>query len=145
MSIDAVLDRLQGVKRTGPNKWIACCPSHEDRQPSLSIRALEDGRILLHDFGGCEVDQVLSALNLPFPDLFPQALGEFKPCGAAIPARDLLVILDTELLVAVLILTDVVQHRTVNEPQIQRLLRAVSRIGQARDLISPERVSNHAV
>ena len=38
-----LLDRLPGVRKTGPGRWIAPCPAHEDRRPSLSIRELEDG------------------------------------------------------------------------------------------------------
>ena len=33
-----LLDRLTGVKQTAPGRWIAKCPAHEDRSPSLSIR-----------------------------------------------------------------------------------------------------------
>ena len=48
-----LLDRLERVKQTGPRRWIAACPSHRDRSPSLSIRELDSGLVLLHDFGGC--------------------------------------------------------------------------------------------
>jgi len=52
MSATPVLDRLDKVKQTGPDRWIACCPAHDDKSPSLAVRELDDGRILLHDFGG---------------------------------------------------------------------------------------------
>jgi hypothetical protein len=42
----ALLDHLERVKQTGPGRWIARCPAHEDRSPSLSVRELEDGRLL---------------------------------------------------------------------------------------------------
>jgi hypothetical protein len=139
-----LLDRLQRVKPTGPNRWVACCPSHEDRSPSLSIRELDDGRILLKDFGGCDTEAVLGAIGLSMTDLFPQPLGELPRSNSMIPARDLLLILDHEMLVSVLILNDVLSHRTINETQFDRLVRAAARIGRARDIASPARVEHAA-
>ena len=74
-----LLDRLDRIRETGPGRWIACCPAHDDRSPSLSIRELEDGRILLHDFAGCEVHSILNAVGLTFSDLFPERLAEHLP------------------------------------------------------------------
>ena len=42
--------------------WMACCPAHEDRTPSLSICDGED-RVLVHCHAGCEQDQVIAALR----------------------------------------------------------------------------------
>ena len=47
-----LLDRLEAVRETGSSRWIARCPAHDDSSPSLAVRELDDGRILLHDFGG---------------------------------------------------------------------------------------------
>jgi hypothetical protein len=55
MTADALLHKLDGVRRTGTDRWIAKCPAHDDRRASLSIRELNDGRALLHDFAGCGV------------------------------------------------------------------------------------------
>ena len=40
------------------------CPGHDDRQASLSIDEGADGKTLLHCFGGCSFDQVMSAIGL---------------------------------------------------------------------------------
>ncbi len=139
MSAAALLDRLERVKQTGPGRWLACCPAHSDRSPSLSIRELDDGRLLLHDFGGCEVGAVLGVLGLGMRDLFPARLsgsgpgGGYGPSHSRIPARDLLEILDHEITVVCLILRHVVEARTVDLPQWTRLAEAASRIGKARD------------
>jgi DNA primase len=53
MKVDAFLDKLTKVKRTGNGTWLACCPAHEDRSPSMSVRELDDGRVLVHCFAGC--------------------------------------------------------------------------------------------
>lgn len=72
MSADALLLRLDGVKRTGPNRWIGRCPAHDDRSPSMAVRELDDGRVLVHCFAGCSVEEILSAAGLEFHALFPE-------------------------------------------------------------------------
>lgn len=53
--------------------WSAQCPAHDDRDPSLSIRMVDDGAVLLHCFAGCPNDEVVAALGLAFSDLFSEA------------------------------------------------------------------------
>ena len=145
MSATKLLERLERVKQTGAGRWIASCPAHEDRSPSLSIRELDDGRVLINDFGGCGTDAVLAALGLTMAELFPEgARGDYPPSQSRIPARDLLVILDHELTVAVLILNDITARRTVSEAQIQRLIQAAARVGRARDEATPAKADRHA-
>ena len=140
-----LLDRLGRVKPTGPGRWLACCPAHQDRSPSLSIRELDDGRILLHDFGGCEVDDVLAALGLSLSDLFEKPLAhQAATSQSKTPARDILEALDHEITVAVLILDDVVRRRRVGENDVTRLAQAAARIGAARDMANPAKVIAHA-
>lgn len=49
-------------RRTGA-LWMARCPAHDDRTPSLSIQDAEDGRVLVHCHAGCEQAQVIAALR----------------------------------------------------------------------------------
>ncbi|MFB1490777.1 MULTISPECIES: hypothetical protein [unclassified Thiocapsa] len=65
-----LLSRLDGVRSTGPGKWITRCPAHEDRGPSLSIRDTGE-RILIYCFAGCEADDVLAAVGLGWKDIYP--------------------------------------------------------------------------
>lgn len=50
------------------------CPTanhaHGDRSASLSISEGRDGRVLLHCFAGCTVEQICAATNLKVSDLF---------------------------------------------------------------------------
>lgn len=71
MSIDTLLSRLDKVKRKANGQWIACCPAHEDRSPSMTIAELDDGRVLVHCFSGCSVEEILNAIGLGFDALFP--------------------------------------------------------------------------
>jgi KaiC/GvpD/RAD55 family RecA-like ATPase len=41
-------------KMTGHQQWLAPCPYHEDKSPSLSIGEGDDGRVLVHCHAGCE-------------------------------------------------------------------------------------------
>ncbi len=144
MSALRLLDRLDCVKRTGPGRWIARCPAHPDRSPSLSIREMDD-RVLLHDFGGCDISDVLGAIGLELKDLFDKPIDDYvEPSHSAIPARDLLVLLDHEITVAVIILDEVIRLRSIRESQVQRLTEASARIGQARDIAFPAKVSHAA-
>lgn len=61
--IDSLLSRLERVRRTGPNTWLASCPTREDKRPSMTIRELDDGRILIHDFGGDAPTEILAAIG----------------------------------------------------------------------------------
>lgn len=70
MQISDFLARLDGVKKHG-DRYTAKCPAHDDHTPSLSIREGADGRILLHCFAGCSVDQIVGAMGLKIVDLFP--------------------------------------------------------------------------
>ncbi len=63
--VQAVFDRLDGVKVESEGQWIARCPGHNDRKPSLSIGVGDDGRVLLHCQSGCSIDEVLAAMNPP--------------------------------------------------------------------------------
>lgn len=73
MQLDALLERLDRVHSRGPGRFMARCPAHADRSPSLSICEGEDGRILLHDFGGCTVQEIVAAVGLRVTDLFSDA------------------------------------------------------------------------
>jgi DNA primase len=74
-SLDRVLQALgakgSSLRRYGAG-WLAQCPAHADRSPSLSIREGRDGHVLMHCFAGCETREVLGALGLSFSDLFPR-------------------------------------------------------------------------
>lgn len=72
MIADNLLSRLHKVKRNGANKWMACCPAHDDRTPSLAIRVTDDNRILIHCFAGCDPLSILNAISMGMADLQPR-------------------------------------------------------------------------
>jgi hypothetical protein len=72
MTAESLADTLK-ARPTGRLKWVARCPAHEDRSPSLSITEGRDGRVLVHCFGGCRPEAILEAIGLTFADLKPTA------------------------------------------------------------------------
>jgi hypothetical protein len=68
MTIERLLAKLQGVKRSGDG-WSARCPAHEDENPSLSIANGKKG-IVLHCHAGCTIDAITAALGITKADLF---------------------------------------------------------------------------
>ncbi len=71
MNIDQLLTRLEKLRRTGDGKWLACCPAHDDKSPSLAIKLTDDGKVLIHCFSGCEVNDIVSSIGLTLADLMP--------------------------------------------------------------------------
>lgn len=67
--IHNLLSRLQKVKQTGTDRYVACCPSHQDKSPSLSI-SVKDEKILIHCFAGCSPAEILHSVDLETKDLF---------------------------------------------------------------------------
>lgn len=69
--INLLLDRLTGIRQTGPDRWLAHCPAHDDRSPSLNLREIEDGTVLVKCWAGCGADAIVKSVGLSLRDLFP--------------------------------------------------------------------------
>lgn len=76
------ISRLNGVKTlpAGPwaGRWLACCPAHDDKTPSLNIAEHPDSRLLIHCYAGCAPLDIVESVGLDLKDLFPFE-GSFKP------------------------------------------------------------------
>lgn len=60
MVADSIVRSL-GARRVG-SSWMAKCPAHNDRNPSLAIRE-SDGKILLRCHAGCSQHDVIDAMK----------------------------------------------------------------------------------
>ena len=142
--MSALIDALDAVRQTGPNRWIAKCPAHDDRSPSLAVSECDDGRVLVHCFAGCEPEDVLKAIGLTFSDVMPERVGEqhfYRPVRQRIPPRDALAMLDHESLVVAIIGADILEHKEMDEQTLSRLTKAVGRINETRAMCAPAKVS----
>ncbi|MCL4780334.1 MAG: DNA primase [Gammaproteobacteria bacterium] len=149
MSTELLLARLSGVREAGPGRWMARCPAHEDKRPSLSIRELSDGRVLVHCFGACQVGDVLAAVGLTLTDLFRDRARchHARPSKTTIPSSDLLLMVEEDVLVASLVAAKFLEAGTLTEDDWQQLVGASRRLGWAAAeirKIKPWRPSNAA-
>ena len=132
MSADTLLANLEGVKINGPGRWLARCPAHGDKHPSLAIRELDDGRILVHDFAGCSVEEVLSALGLTFDALYPsREVAHGRPERRPFPAADVLRAVGFETLLVSMAAASLAKGEPLAEQDKNRLALAHERISAA--------------
>lgn len=88
MTTAEVLGRLAKVRPHGERAWMACCPAHADKNPSLSVSEGADGRTLLKCFAGCSAEAVVAALGLKMADLMGPARETARAPARARAAHD---------------------------------------------------------
>ena len=137
MSVAALLDRLENVRARGEGRWMARCPAHEDRNPSLAIRETSDGTVLIHCFAACGAADVVAAVGLTWADLYPEDLKNHN-----VPSRDrrhlhaareALKLLANEATVLQLAADHLAGGGTLEEADRARLAQASDRIREARE------------
>lgn len=136
MSADELLSRLQKVRPTGKGKWMARCSAHQDGRPSLAIREESDGRVLLHCFAGCAVEDILTAVDLDFDALFPEK--PIEHAGAIrqpFNARDVLAACADEIQLAAIVALRMKDGKAVTPGDRERLMVAHDRLQQAVRMI----------
>lgn len=139
-SIHTLLDRLEKVRERGPGRWMACCPAHEDKSPSLSIRETSDGVILLKCFGpGCSAADIVAAVGLELRDLFPEKLSDHIPSrrdrNHFHAAREALKAIRVEVMIVAIAGETVHRGETLEPEDMDRLWRAVERIRAAAEVV----------
>lgn len=136
MSAEALISRLDRPKQTGRGTWVCRCPAHEDKSPSMTIREVEDGRVLLHCFAGCSVESILGAVGLDFDALFPpKTLADrVAPMRRPFPAADVLECVMRDALTVQQVAASVQRDGSVTPHQRALLQRAVGQITTARDM-----------
>jgi len=140
MSAEVLVARLDGVKKRPDGRWSARCPAHEDKTPSLSVRELDDGRVLMHCFAGCSVESVLGAIGLKLEDLFPprpieHAKRERRPFNAA----DVLAAVAAEVRLVAVAAANIRQGVALSDADHDRLFLAAERLQEAERLANGER------
>lgn len=138
MTVETLLSRLRKVRQTAPGNWTACCPAHEDKSPSMTIRELDDGTVLLHDFAGCSVESILGAVGLEFDDLFPEKPQDRKPIRRPFNAHDVLKCVAEESLIVAVAASNIRKGIELTQADHERLWLATTRLEEARRLASGE-------
>jgi len=61
-TLSSIASGLSKVRWHGDYKFSACCPAHDDRNPSFSARD-KNGKILVKCWAGCTQEEVIGALR----------------------------------------------------------------------------------
>jgi len=138
-----VTDRVENVKPYGQGLR-GCCPAHDSKsRNTLSIRTAEDGRVLLHCFGGCSPLEIVRALGLELKDLF-----EKPPANMTAQERQrlqrlakqgqwkaALEHLPEEITVVIMAAVMAYKGKPLDEPDLARLVLAGKRIRSAKAVL----------
>ena len=135
MSAADLVSRLEKARQSARGNWLACCPAHPDKHPSLTIRESDDGRVLVHCFAGCSVADILAAVGLEYAALFPErppAEHVGKPARLRFDPRHVLQAVAEELSIVTLYAADLERGDDIPPADRDRLNLAIERILQAR-------------
>lgn len=141
--IERLLGSIASARPLGRG-WIARCPAHDDREPSLAIAEGDDDRVLLHCFAGCTAQEIVSALGLSVSDLFGERDGASDAGGhrRRLPVstqvtywRAALAVLDRESLIVLLAARQLAAGLNLDDADQARLGAASARISDARQVL----------
>ena len=128
--IENILSRLEKVKgRNGA--YTACCPAHGDKSPSLAIRELDDGRILMKCFANCSIQEIMGAIGMEIGDLFPDTNKDLPQVKRKYYATDLLRVIEFEAWVVSVAAYTMSQGLPLSEEDRARMKKAQTRIMEA--------------
>jgi hypothetical protein len=131
MTLDNLILLLNKVKKTGASSYIACCPAHNDKSPSLTLKETSDGRILIHCFAGCSIGDITSALNIEISDLYSDKTS-FSPYQKQVwNAQEVLHAISHELSVVGVVCSDIKKGKVPSDDDYARFLMAINRIQTA--------------
>lgn len=137
-NLDNLLSRLEKVKGRNGN-YVACCPAHGDKNPSMTIKETEDGKILMHCFAGCSVAEITGAIGFDLSDLFPPSdrveyTRSQRPSRPRFLASDLLKVISLEATIVAVAAHDIARGKPLQQQDRERLLVAAQRINEALEL-----------
>ena len=136
--MSALLDRLEGVKQSGHNRWTARCSAHEDRSPSLSIRETDEGILRIKCFAGCGGAEIMNAVGLELKDLYPEPLKHRSAPGKPNhwhAVREAFQVISQEALLTAIAAENIAPGIDLSDDDRDRLILAVQRIRGAAEAV----------
>ena len=128
----------QGVRQTGHNRWMAKCPAHDDRSPSLSILETDEGILRIKCFAECGGADVLGAVGLELKDLYPEALKHHSAPGKPNhwhAAREAFLVVSQEALLVAIAAENIASGIDLSDDDRDRLILAAQRIRDAAEAV----------
>lgn len=135
--IQNILGKLDKLRANGEGRWQACCPAHDDRSPSLSIKEDASGKVLIHCWAGCDNRDVMAAIGLTLSDLFPDSLERTN--RHAMPEwerRKYLETLNHEVLIVECYKADKHAGKVIDTEDLERVNLAIARTKFIREVLS---------
>lgn len=132
MSVEVLISRLNKVRKNGIGQFMAQCPCHADKTASLAIKDMNDGRILINCFAGCDTYSILQSVGLDLQDVLPESnVGEHKPVKQILYASEALQLIRFESQIVLVAAYDLKKNKLLTPDELQRLELAMQRINKA--------------
>jgi len=131
MNIESFLTHLQKVRPSG-NGWLACCPAHDDKSPSLAVGIGNAGGIIVRCFAECSFESIVDSLGLKPADLMPETLPDVhavKPI--AFNARTALEALAYQATIVAIAAEDMSRGKPLSLADRDRLFQIAGNINRA--------------
>jgi len=134
--LDNLLSRLKKVKKTGNDSFIACCPAHDDKSPSMTIREVENGKLLIHCFAECSIENIIGSIGLDFDDIMPDKVDDEIRRSRKIPfsPSDVLACVKADAKYLYLVFCDIDKGNALTPDNLEYAKRAAARIYSASEL-----------
>lgn len=134
--LDNFVSRLSKARRTGNDSWIGCCPAHEDKSPSLTVREADEGMLLVHCFAGCSIDAIAGALGFSVSDLMPDKPADEIRKSRKIPfsPSDVLACAKNDAALLYVVMCDLSKGIALTSKQIEAAKKAAARIYSAANM-----------
>jgi hypothetical protein len=133
--ITNILSKLKKVVTKPNDTWMACCPAHQDKSPSLSISQSNDGKILLYCFAGCSIEEITDALGIDLSQLFPDSHFNRSEYYHQLKQSQYKEILSNEKMIVAIAEAEVKRNQELGSKDRARHLLALSRIKKLEVLI----------
>lgn len=133
MNIDELLTKLEKVRKT-PSGWLACCPAHDDKTPSLTVGIAKSGGLLLHCFGGCDIESVVGSVGMTLADLMPEGEGKTTFKRQRLPALDMLRALSFHATLISIAGADIAKGRMLSESDKDMVFESARAIHEAVEM-----------
>jgi hypothetical protein len=113
---------------------MACCPAHDDKNPSLKVD-LKGEKILIKCWSGCSTEDILGSVGMDFDDIFPERPIYQRSSGKqpTLSSSDALRIVKYEAMIIWMYGQDLRNKKTPSEEDHQRFTVAITRVKDAMD------------
>lgn len=113
-----------------PTRFRTRSPLRNDRTPSVYISEAEDGTVLVKDFGGDGVAEMLSAIGVDIASLFPPKPDQHyvKPTRARVAVNDLVRLIGNDLRLVLVAARMTINKEQLAERDMKLLDEAIDRI-----------------